>query len=308
MPEPAPTSRPRFALFCKSFRRDVQRCVRLVESVQRYARDPMPLVLSVPADDLALFRARLPAASAELVSDEAILGRGVKQSWRSQQVVKLEAWRLGFADAWLIVDSDCAFVRPFSESDFVDPAGNVAFVASRILHVYDRHERKIVDYLRGEGDLDLPDVEGLLRMRTGRPQLAIPWTQRYVDAVAKSPLETRIPRIQAFFGREGPELHFQPMPVWTRASFEALERELLAPRGLRAADLIRYSPWEAIWMGEWEVYRGLPKRFVTECYFLHFITDEAIERARAARLTTDDFAERYIGLQLAAGHQQIEAY
>jgi hypothetical protein len=310
MTEPAPASRQRFALFCKSFRRDVSRCVRLVESVQRYAQGPVPVVLSVPAADLPLFRSSLPSAGVELVTDEAIVGGPLKQSWRTQQIVKLEAWRLDFADVWLIVDSDGAFVRPFSAADFIDAEGRVAFVGSRILHLFDQHERALLAYMREGRGLDLPDLAQLLAMRGGRAPLAIPRTQRVIDAIAKSPLDTRIVRIQSFFDRRGPELHFQPMPVWTRESFQALDRELLAPRRLSAADLIRYSPWEAIWMGEWEIYRGLPNRYVAECFFLHFISDRAMQQARSAGLVTDDVAKRYVGLILAAGHgsQQLEAF
>ncbi|HEU4537152.1 MAG TPA: DUF6492 family protein, partial [Polyangiaceae bacterium] len=174
MPAPAPAPRPRFAVFCKSFRRDVSRCVRLVESMHKYAQGPLPLVLSVPEADLPLFRSSLPRDGVELFADEAVVGGPLKQSWRTQQVVKMEAWRLDFADAWLIVDSDGAFVRPFSVDDFVDAEGRVAFVASRILHLFDRHERELLAYMRDGRGLDLPSAEQLLALRGGRAPLAIP--------------------------------------------------------------------------------------------------------------------------------------
>ena len=40
-----------------------------------------------------------------------------------QQVVQIEAWRLGIAENLLVMDSDCNLIRPFQASNFITPDG-----------------------------------------------------------------------------------------------------------------------------------------------------------------------------------------
>jgi hypothetical protein len=299
----------RFGLFCKSFRRDVSRVEKLLASIERFARGDMGLLLSVPQSDRQLFRDRIGTDRMTLVTDEEIVGRRIKQNWRTQQIVKLYAHRMGFADTWLVLDSDMAFIRNFSVADFVDADGTVALVASRLLHLFDQHEKEVTGYLRGQHDLGTLTVEEARALADiSRPNADIPLLPRLLGAAGWPSPEARIPRIRRTFPRSGPELFYLPMAVWTRESLKSLETEYLEPRGLTFEDLIAYSPWEGTWIGEWEIRRGLPKRRPAESFFLHFVADSAIERARAAGFTTEHFAKRYLGLQLAAGNQQIEAY
>jgi hypothetical protein len=299
----------RFGLFCKSFRRDVSRVEKLFASIERHARGDMSCVLSVPRSDRALFRDRIGTDRMTLVTDEEIVGRDFKQNWRTQQIVKLYAHRLGFADTWLLLDSDMAFIRDFSVADFVDADGTVALVLTRLLHVFDRHQKELTDYLRGEDNLRTLSIEEARSLAdASRPNDDIPLVPRLLHAVGWPSPEAKIPRIRATFPRSGPEFFYLPTAVWTRDSLQSLETEYLEPRGLRFEDLIAYSPWEGTWLGEWEIRRRLPKRRPAESFFLHFIGDDAIERARSAGFTTEHFAARYVGLQLAAGHQEIEAY
>ncbi|HEX4336633.1 MAG TPA: DUF6492 family protein [Polyangiaceae bacterium] len=299
----------RFGFFCKSFRRDVTRVEKLVASIERHVAGDVAGILSVPRADLALFRDRIGSSCLRLVSDEEIVGKRLKQNWRTQQLVKLYAHRLGFADLWLVLDSDMAFIRDVGASDFVDETGSVALVASRWLHLYDRHETELREYVRGQRELGTLSIEEARSLADGaRPDGEIPLSSRLVDAVWSTSPEARIARIRATFPRSGPELFYLPAAVWTRESLRSLETDYLEPRGLTFDDLIRHSPWEGTWVGEWELRRRLPGRWPAESFFLHFASDDAIERARAAGLTTADFAKRYVGLQLAAGHQAIEAY
>jgi hypothetical protein len=299
----------RFGLFCKSFRRDVSRVEKLVASIERFARGEFAFVLSVPESDVPLFRDRIGSTTARIVTDEEILERRIRQNWRTQQVVKLRAHRLGFADTWLLLDSDMSFIRDFSVADFVDTDGTVALVASRWLHRFDLHEKEFGAYLRGHDNLGTLSTEEARTLADGsRPEADLPPLYWLRDALSRGSVESRIPRIRATFPRSGPELFYLPTAVWTRDSLQSLERDYLEPRGLEFEDLIRYSPWEGTWLGEWEIRRRLPKRRPAESFFLHFMSDTAIERARVAGFTTADFAKRYVGLQLAAGHQLIEAY
>lgn len=299
----------RFGLFCKSFRRDVSRVEKLVASIERFARDDFACVLSVPEEDLPLFRDRIGRRRVSLVTDEEILGRRTEQSWRTQQIVKLYAHRLAFADAWFVLDSDMAFIRDFRVADFVDADGAIALVASRWLHLFDLHEKELGEYVRGERELGtLTAAEARTFADEAQPAGDLSRLSRLRDALWPGKAEAHIRRIREVFPRSGPELFYLPAAVWTSDSLRTLEADYLKPRDLRWEDLIRYSPWEGTWVGEWELRRRLPARRPVESFFLHFASDRAIEAARAAGFTTADFATRYVGLQLAAGHQLIESY
>src|SRR5262249_30604863 len=127
----------KLAIFCKSFRDDLERFARLADSVVRHNRDRLPFYVSVPEADRRLFADALRSRAVEIMTDEEVLGRRIRQSWTTQQLVKLCGCGTGFAAAWLWVDSDAYFIRDFGFPDFVRADGAVAFAVSRRLHVLD---------------------------------------------------------------------------------------------------------------------------------------------------------------------------
>jgi hypothetical protein len=295
----------KFAIFCKSFRDDLDRFLRLAGSVSRHNRDGLPFYVSVPNADRRLFSDALGSRDVELVSDEDVLGGPVKQSWTAQQLVKLHIGRTGFADAWFWLDSDAYFIRDFGRGDFVRKDGSVAFPVSRKLHVL---EERWSDVIR---ELDHGTaVEPFSLGELGRPPVplieGIPPLQRWIDAVRRSSYEERLPRIASFFGRSGPALYFLPGAVWTRESVRSFEERVLGPLRSTFADLLRYAPWEANWIGEWVIASGMKGRHIVESPFLHIRTDDAIRRARREGLDESRLSARYLGLQLAARHQLYE--
>jgi hypothetical protein len=295
----------KFAIFCKSFRDDLDRFLRLADSVSRHNRDRLPFFASVPSADRRLFSDALGSRDVELLCDEDLLGGRVQQSWTTQQLVKLHAWRTGFADAWFWLDSDAYFIRDFGLLDFVRGDGSVAFPVSRKLHVL---EERWSDVVR---ELDPATAAPPLSLRElGRPPVpcveGIPPWQHWIDAVRRRSYEARLPRIASFFGRSGPQLYYLPGAVWTRESIRSFEEQVLAPLRATFADLLRYAPWEANWIGEWVIASGMRGRHIVESPFLHIRTDDAIRRARREGLRESRLSARYLGLQLAARHQQYE--
>ena len=61
------------ALFCKSYRDDVLRAKRLARSVERFNMEGLPLYVSVPSSDLALFQEHCAGLPLTLISDEEIV-------------------------------------------------------------------------------------------------------------------------------------------------------------------------------------------------------------------------------------------
>ena len=115
------------ALFCKSYRTDLKRTLRLAKSVEQFNADQIPFYVSVPASDVDLFTEYLAGTTARIISDDLIIQSNPKHDLQtikalhggtSQQIVKSEFWRLGYSDVYLCVDSDSMFIRSFRASDF----------------------------------------------------------------------------------------------------------------------------------------------------------------------------------------------
>lgn len=122
----------RIALYCKSYRDDVQRARRLAESVAQFNVESLPFYVSVPEDDLAIFRERFASLPAEFVTDEEIVAANPRFDRATfaklpgrvgQQIVKAEFWRLGLSESYVCLDSDCYFLKPFRSADFLAPDG-----------------------------------------------------------------------------------------------------------------------------------------------------------------------------------------
>jgi|GEM_PF-1042431 len=295
----------RLAIFCKSYRNDLERFARLLDSFERNNPEKIAFVVSLPRRDTSLFIDRIGIGRIEYLTDEEILGREMPQSWITQQWVKFYAWRQRFADAWLVVDSDSYFIRPLKCSDFIDESGAVAFVGTYRRHVLDDHWGEIRAYLASEA----PSVAStpVTDTRSGKELGTIPPLAKVLDRLRKPSSQDQLARIQRFFGRQGTARWFMPGPIWTVASLASLHEQLLQPRGLSFEDLIGYSPWESVWLGEWELYRGLPGRFLIDPLLLHIYKDTTILHARNTGLTEAILSRRYLGLTLAARHQALES-
>jgi hypothetical protein len=295
----------KFAIFCKSFRDDLDRFLRLADSVARHNRDRLPFYVSVPKTDRRLFSDAAGTREVEFLSDEDVIGRPVKQSWTTQQLVKLHVWRTGFADAWFWLDSDAYFIRDFGLRDFVRDDGSVAFAVSRRLHLLEESWAEVVKEIDRPGAIEPLSRGELACPPVARVGVIAPW-QRWADAIRRPSFEARLPRIASFFERTGPTLYYLPGAIWTKDGVRSFEEEVLAPLRMTFADLLQYAPWEANWIGEWVIASGMKGRHAIESPFLHIRSDEAIRRARREGIDESRLAARYLGLQLAARHQEYQ--
>jgi hypothetical protein len=211
------------AIYCKSYRNDVLRARKLVESIREFNREKLPFFISVPSEDLALFREQLAGFSIEFVSDEEIIRSNsaldwekiaALPGWNSQQIVKSEFWRLELSDTYLCIDSDCQFIRSFGESDFLTPEGYPYTVM---------HEAK-----------------ELLQYAVNNKQ------EKTYEQFHRERLE-----LMNFFGRKGKPFDYGPPPmIWSSHVWRSLDEQLLKPRGMNFYDAILKFPSELLWYGE----------------------------------------------------------
>ncbi|MFM6992748.1 MAG: DUF6492 family protein [Rhodoferax sp.] len=258
-----------FALYCKSYHVDVRRVLRLAQSVQRFNLEHLPLYVSVPQADLALFREHLSGLPVTLLSDEDILqaspridaGQVARMPGSvSQQVVKSEFWRLGLCTAYLCLDSDAVFIRPFGVADFVAPDGT--------------------PYTMMDEAHDLLEAA----MQHGR--------ERVVTAFVAEAAQ-----VQTLMGRVGRRYSFGPFPlVWHRAVWESLDAGFLQPRGMSLADAIAQAPIESRWYGEALLaYQAIP---LLPCQALFKVYHYAwqYDQDRRAGVGPEQLASLYCGV------------
>jgi Family of unknown function (DUF6492) len=213
----------KFVLYCKSYRNDVTRVKRLVESVAKFNADGLPFYVSVPTCDRELFQSALAGKNVFLIQDENIVAANpaltqekidALPGWQSQQIVKSEFWRLGLAESYLCLDSDCVFIRPFTLADFIAPDGNpytIVHQAKELLQFATNHNMKKV----GE-DFHKERQE-----------------------------------IMGTFSRTGKHYDFGPAPLlWSSKVWQALDEKLLKPRNINFYDAIVLFPGEIQWYGE----------------------------------------------------------
>lgn len=258
-----------FAIYCKSYGVDVRRVRRLALTVQQYNADQIPFYVSCPQQDLPLFREYLAELAVSLISDEEIIQSNPFHSIESfkaipghlsQQIVKSEFWRLGLTQAYLCLDSDCQFIRPFHLHDFVDTGGT---------------PYTVVDECR----------EILLAAVIARKQ-------KVIDNFRKESAQ-----VQREIGRDGRFYNFGPnCPVWHRDVWLSLESNFLRPREISFAELILRHPIEMRWYGEALLkYRAVPL-LPAQPFFKMYAYAWQLAKDRSDGIRESDLAQFYCGV------------
>lgn len=258
-----------FTLYCKSYRVDLRRVMRLAQSVAEFNNDKIPFYISVPKSDLSLFRQHLDGLAVEIIEDEAILARTPYNGQNlcvdlpghiSQQVIKSEFWRLELAESYLCLDSDAKFIRPFEQSEFIWQSG-IPYTVMDEAH----------DYL-----------ENSLAKKK----------ENILDAFRLEAL-----KVQSLIGRQGRIYSFGPFPLpWHRRVWESLEHEFLRPQKLNLIDAIKLAPLESRWYAEALLsYQAIP---LMPCQPLFKVYHHAWEYDRDQRLKIDEkkLAQIYSGV------------
>ncbi|MFZ2525460.1 MAG: DUF6492 family protein [Candidatus Ferrigenium altingense] len=255
------------SIFCKSYRNDLERVVKLVESIRRFNVNSLPLYIAVPRSDLEIFRERI-GTDITWLTDEEIIGSNpdidlnkylALAGQHSQQIVKAEFWRINPADNYVCVDSDMRFIRNFYRTDFLSSDGQ----PYTILH-------------------------------EGKAFLEFCLSNKLGDVIAN--FEQTAQTMQQRFNRDGPLYNFGPFPVIWNAKVWRMLADTLHSDGSNILDALISHPHEASWYGETLLkYRPialLPKEPVFKAYL--FL--EEYERDQRARITEQELARLYLGV------------
>ena len=257
------TTRQDLAMYCKTYRGDLDRAQVLVETWRRFNRDQLQLTLSCPTEDLPLF-APLAGGQVRLISDESFAGDhlmpGPRSGYYNQQICKLNIFRTGLATNYLILDSDTVFIRDFGTDDFLHAPG--------------------IPYTVLVMDKDL-SIE-----RHYRPVHWIERQKAIAEIYAQVGLNDR--RLRACHNGQ----------VFHAGVLESLHSQFMRGKGWSYADMLLVAPYEFNWYNAWFQHCRQVPEYAVEPFFkmLHMRPEYILSRLRMLR--EEDYAHAYVGLIL----------
>ena len=259
----------KIVLYCKSFSGDIQRCKILFDSIQKYNKDKIPLYISVPKEDVQLFKNTLGTSGYELITDEAVLGENLAQSWKTQQIFKMVFWKAIPTENYVVIDSDSYFIRDFYLKDFLV---NYKTPLDDAVPYTVMHEQKD------------------LFQWTAKHQEVLGWDPQISFAECRTP-------IQELFDRKGRLYDFGPVPVvWSSKVWKSLEEEYIKPNNLTFEGLINTISSEFTWYGEWLLIKKPIELWPIEPMFKVFHYRLEYEQLKAQGYTENHWAKNYLGL------------
>lgn len=259
----------KIVLYCCTFRKDLKRTVKLAESIRKHNKSRIPFYISVPAEDVDLFNEHLTGFNA-IVFDEVDIFRAnpklaiqklyeIRGGLR-QQVIKSEFWRLEISENYLVLDSDCIFIRDFNEGDFIAKDD----VPYSVIH-------------EGREVLQATERFGPKKIR-----------QHY--------LADREP-IKAALGRTGVTYDFGYAPfLWSRKVWESLDVNYLSPNGMNFLDAVLLCGSEFTWYGESLInFRAIPI-YPREQLFMHYHYEHQLWAHQVLGYKEEILAHDYLGV------------
>ena len=274
-------SRPPLVLYCCSFSKDLNRVKRLLQSIQRHNAEKLQTFISAPAKDLELFKRELSGYDFTLVNEEDIIRRNPridmallyqKPGGIQQQVIKSEFWRLDISDNYLVLDSDCIFIKDFGLADFMatdDVPYSVIHEGKDVLQATERFGPR---YVR----------QGFIAIRTP---------------------------IRDIMGNKGVVYDYGGAPfLWSRKVWEALDMNFLQPNQMSFLDAVLKCESELTWYGESLMkYRPFPL-YPREQLFRHYHYEHQYWQDRKLGYTEDILRKDYLGVVYQSNWQTWEDF
>jgi hypothetical protein len=260
----------------------LNRVKRLLTSEAQFNQDQIPVYNSAPKKDLALFEKELSEFSFTLLNEEDILHKNplidqgklyTQRGWIQQQVIKSEFWRLELSENYLVLDSDCIFIKPFKQDDFI---------------AKDQIPYSIV--------------------HEGRDVLQA--TERFGPAYAREGFIKDRQPVKDKMGRAGPVIYdfgYAPF-LWSKKVWQSLETNYLIPHQTNFLDLILECDSEFTWYGESLInYQAIPI-YPREQLFKHYHYEHQYWQDRSLGYSDEILKKDYLGIVYQSNWQTWEDF
>ncbi len=265
-------------IFVKSYPKDFANLKVLIDSIDSYNVDNIPVYICIDKGNKKTFENTLGIDHHNIVysediledySTEALMELKDMERWEIQQVLKFEFCKNTYeSEHFLIVDSDSIFIRPFYIRDFYDEANN--------LYTIMRTVKKQIDWYAADVphlDINLKEQEQM--MSFNRKQ------------------------IQSIIDREGEVYDFgPPLILWSQTVINDFYENYLVPNDLTFTSIIKKVPIEYNWYGEWllktEIIPVIPK----EPMFKNIFWEDQYNTMIKNGISKTILAKDYLGINL----------
>jgi hypothetical protein len=257
----------KIVLYCKTYRNDIDRVAKLVESINKYNIDNIPFYISIPNSDLEIFKQR-NFHNVHLITDEFI---NSNENLYNRDILprllafstRLNIWMTELADNYMCLDADAFFIRPFSIADFMYD-DNTPYTVM--------HEQKEL----------------------------FSWTscnQTQFRHNPKNSFKRNRSVIMDIFGRTGKQYDFGPNPIVMNSQvLQDFNTEYLTPNNLTTEDIIQVSSDEYTWYGESLLAFNSIKLMPCEPLFKVFHYGQQYIEYKQRNVTLEMISENYMGI------------
>lgn len=253
----------------------------MIESIRKHNKEKIPLYISVPEDEVDLFKKHIPTSIATVFSELDILKKNMKidldkiysiRGGLRQQVIKSEFWRLGISDNYLVIDADCIFLKDFYTADFI---------------VKDEIPYSVIH--EGKDVLISTDRFGPNKNR-----------QNFLND--RNPIQTAL-------GRSGITYDYGYAPfLWNKKVWESFDNHYLSPNNMSFLDAVLKVGSEFTWYGESLMkYQAIPI-FPREELFKHYHYEHQMWLDLAAGYTEQYISKSFLGVVYQSNWQTWEDF
>jgi hypothetical protein len=289
-------------IFCKSYSRDFAHLHTLIDSFIAHNPAKLGLTLSLPRTDLAKFLDEFGSDIPDVVVvvDESYCDFDLKQfrGWHAQQICKLSSWRTMRADQYICVDSDCYFIKDIDPEELrPNPNKRHLLYGSFLRTVVSEGHDHLVRYINGT----LPDFLITFPPRPTGVACKLADFLRFKDVDLDNPnaIERSAIPMQVFSVPKW--VFYQPGQTFSREILMRLD-DFVKSYGITVADLILISPWEYNWYGEFVTSQFYDNVEFRVSPFVHFQNRESIDFTRGRGIDEAQLSNRFLIVQMAAGH------
>lgn len=109
----------KIGIYIGTSKRDIIQYKYLINSINAYNIDNIPVFTCVNDDDLDLFKEEFKLHNITFLKDSDVYKTEVRNPWYKQQLIKMNFWRTNLLDIMIQIDSDSFFIKNFYKTDFL---------------------------------------------------------------------------------------------------------------------------------------------------------------------------------------------
>tara|TARA_R100001163_G_C5068290_1_gene208331 strand:- start:2330 stop:3130 length:801 start_codon:yes stop_codon:yes gene_type:complete len=235
---------------------------QLIDTINKHNKDNIKVYLSIPNNDITLFKNTIDTTYCELITDEEIIGSDISQTWFTQQLVKMKFSEMNLCKNYFWIDGDSYFIRDFFLSDFMYDE-NTPYTTI--------HENK--DLFSWVAQTNPSMLQNILKSYQSDRQ-----------------------KVMDIFGRKGKYYDWTCPNLWSVKVFDHMKEHYLKPNNLTYSDLLKHVPGELIWYGEYMLTSKVIPMIPCESWFKPFHYLQQMNDCKMAGNTEETLSQNYLGI------------